>query len=79
MNIIIFGATGLIGKELVNQALLDGHQVKAFGRNVFVEDLPTNNKNLTLIQGALFNPKRWASSSALSAALPASRSMLPSV
>lgn len=55
MNIIIFGATGLVGKELVKQALLDGHQVKAFGRNVFVEDLPTNNKNLTLIQGALFD------------------------
>ncbi|MEI9958701.1 MAG: NmrA family NAD(P)-binding protein [Ferruginibacter sp.] len=37
MNIIIFGATGLVGKQLVQQALLNGHMVKAFGRNVFSE------------------------------------------
>jgi uncharacterized protein len=55
MNIIVFGATGLVGKELVRQALLDGHHVKAYGRNVFVEDLSTDNPKLELIQGALFD------------------------
>jgi uncharacterized protein len=54
MNIIIFGATGMVGKELVNQALLDGHHVKAYGRNVFSEEM-LNNDQLTLIQGALFD------------------------
>lgn len=54
MNIIIFGATGMVGKELVKQALHNGHHVKAFGRNVFTEDLPKND-NLELVQGALFD------------------------
>ncbi|MDO9374964.1 MAG: SDR family oxidoreductase [Ferruginibacter sp.] len=54
MNITIFGATGMVGKELVKQALHNGHQVKAFGRNVFTEDLPKDD-NLELIQGALFD------------------------
>lgn len=55
MIIIIFGATGLVGQELVKQALLDGHYVKAFGRNVYAEHVLTDNKNLELIQGALFD------------------------
>jgi len=54
MNIIVFGATGLVGKQLVQQALLNGHTVKAFGRNVFTE-FETNTKNLELIKGALFD------------------------
>ncbi len=54
MNIIIFGATGMVGKQLVKQALYKGHHVKAFGRNVFTEDLPEDEK-LELIQGALFD------------------------
>ena len=54
MNLIIFGATGMVGKELVKQALHKGHHVKAFGRNVFTEDLPTDD-NLELVQGALFD------------------------
>lgn len=33
MNIIIFGATGSVGRHLVNQALADGHTVTAFARN----------------------------------------------
>ncbi|MEO5890914.1 MAG: SDR family oxidoreductase [Ferruginibacter sp.] len=54
MQIIIFGATGLVGKELVKQALFNGHQVKAFGRNIFTADLPSDDK-LELVQGALFD------------------------
>jgi uncharacterized protein len=60
MKLIIFGATGLVGKQLVQQALFNRHQVKAFGRNVFTTDyLPTGSggetENLELVQGALFD------------------------
>ncbi len=54
MNLIIFGATGMVGKQLVQQALFTGNNVKAFGRNVYTTDFP-DNKNLQLIQGALFD------------------------
>lgn len=54
MNMIVFGATGVTGKQLVQQALLKGHHVKAFGRNVFTE-FETDTKNLELIKGALFD------------------------
>jgi uncharacterized protein len=54
MKLIIFGATGMVGKQLVKQALFNGHQVKAFGRNVFTEDLPKDDK-LELVHGALFD------------------------
>jgi uncharacterized protein len=54
MKLIIFGATGMVGKQLVMQALFNGHLVKAFGRNVFTEDLPKDD-NLELVQGALFD------------------------
>jgi uncharacterized protein len=54
MNIIIFGATGQVGKQLVQQALFKGHTVKAFGRNVFSE-FETDTPNLELIKGALFD------------------------
>ena len=54
MKIIVFGATGDVGKELVKQALYNGDNVKAFGRNVFTEGLPEDDK-LELVQGALFD------------------------
>jgi uncharacterized protein len=54
MTIIVFGATGMVGKQLVKQALLIGHHVKAFGRNVFTE-LNMEEKNVELIKGALFD------------------------
>ncbi len=54
MKIIVFGATGMVGKEIVKQALYNGNTVKAFGRNVFTEGLPDNDK-LELVQGALFD------------------------
>lgn len=60
MNLIIFGATGTVGKQLVQQALFNGNHVKAFGRNVYTTDfLPMESgeetENLHLIQGALFD------------------------
>ena len=54
MILTIFGATGQTGKQVVKQALYDGHTVKAFGRNVFTAGLP-DDKNLELITGALFD------------------------
>ncbi|MBC7625862.1 NAD(P)-dependent oxidoreductase [Ferruginibacter sp.] len=57
MNLIIFGATGMVGKQLVKQALYMGHHVKAYGRNVFTENLP-EHKELELTQGALFDEKQ---------------------
>jgi len=57
MQIIIFGATGMVGKQLVKQALYKGLRVKAFGRNVFTEDLP-KDELLELVQGALFDEEQ---------------------
>jgi putative NADH-flavin reductase len=54
MNIIIFGATGMVGKQLVQQALFNKHHVKAFGRNVYTTDY-LETENLQLVQGALFD------------------------
>jgi len=54
MNIIIFGATGMVGKQLVQQTLFNNHHVKAFGRNVYTTDF-LQTENLQLVQGALFD------------------------
>jgi putative NADH-flavin reductase len=57
MQIVIFGATGMVGKQLVKQALFNGHRVRAFGRNAFTTDFPKNDR-LELIQGALFDQEQ---------------------
>src|SRR6476620_6363177 len=54
MQVIVFGATGMVGRQLVQQALFMDKRVKAFGRNVFTSDLPDDEK-LELVQGALFD------------------------
>jgi uncharacterized protein len=54
MKLIIFGATGMVGKQLVQQALFKKHHVKAFGRNVFTTDY-LETENLELVKGALFD------------------------
>jgi uncharacterized protein len=54
VNLIIFGATGTVGKQLVQQALFNGDHVKAFGRNVYTTDY-LQTENLQLVQGALFD------------------------
>ncbi len=54
MIITIFGATGMTGKKLVKQALLSGHSVRAFGRNVFTAGF-TEHEKLQLLPGSLFD------------------------
>jgi putative NADH-flavin reductase len=54
MKLIIFGATGMVGKQLVQQGLFGKNHVKAFGRNVFTTDY-LETENLELVQGALFD------------------------
>ncbi len=54
MQVVVFGATGMIGKQLVQQALFKGYHVKAFGRNVYTTDY-LQTENLQLVQGALFD------------------------
>lgn len=54
MKLIIFGATGTVGAELVKQALYKGYSVKAFGRNVNTTKFPDDD-NLVLLTGALFD------------------------
>ncbi len=45
MKLIIFGATGTMGRHLVDQALSQGHQVTAFARKPFA--LKLDHRNLT--------------------------------
>ncbi len=54
MRITIFGATGMVGRHLIDRALAHGHQVRAFGRNVFSK-LSTERKDLELMKGYLFD------------------------
>ena len=49
MNILIFGASGAAGKELVKQALEQGHFVTAFVRNP--SKLKITNNNLKVLHG----------------------------
>lgn len=53
MELIVFGATGQVGLQLVKQALWRGHSVKAYGRNVYEMDI--ENDQLKKIKGALFD------------------------
>ncbi|GKV63875.1 MULTISPECIES: NAD(P)-dependent oxidoreductase [Sporosarcina] len=48
MKIVVFGATGRTGSEIVRMALTDGHEVKAFVRT---PEKCTPQSNLTVIQG----------------------------
>ncbi|MCC6727530.1 MAG: NAD(P)H-binding protein [Saprospiraceae bacterium] len=54
MNITIFGATGMTGKRCIDEALAHGHQVRAFGRNVF-ETLSTERERLELFKGGVLS------------------------
>lgn len=53
MNILVFGATGRVGNEIVNLALSDEHQVTAFVRNP--DKIQINDKNLKIIKGNVLN------------------------
>jgi len=54
MNIIIFGATGTIGRRLVERALSEGHRVTAFARDPSV--LQQNHEDLTPMAGDVLDP-----------------------
>ncbi|AOX03250.1 epimerase [Moorena producens PAL-8-15-08-1] len=49
MNILIFGSTGATGRQVVEQALEQGHRVTAFARNPAKLDI--NHANLKVVQG----------------------------
>lgn len=49
MNVIIFGSTGNTGRQVVTQALEQGHQVTAFARSA--EKLGLRHENLRVVQG----------------------------
>ena len=57
MKLVIFGATGTIGRHLVSQALTEGHQVTAFARtpNALVQPGDMAPENLTLLAGNVFD------------------------
>lgn len=54
MNLLIFGATGGTGRELVKQALEKNHSVTAFARNPYA--ITHKHSNLRIIQGDVMNP-----------------------
>ena len=56
MKIVIFGAAGATGRNVVERALAQGHEVKAFDRNT--AGLTIQHPKLTLIQGDIFNPSQ---------------------
>src|SRR3954464_12827750 len=53
MKLAVFGATGLTGRPLVEQALAGGHEVTAFVRNPSA--LPIRHERLGLVQGDVVN------------------------
>ena len=54
MKLLIFGSTGSIGRELVKQALEQGHTVTAFARDATKVDIKHNN--LQVAQGDVMDP-----------------------
>ena len=54
MNILVFGATGTIGAQIIEQSLAKGYSVTGFCRNP--DALPITHPSLTLIQGDVINP-----------------------
>ncbi len=60
MNIVIFGASGRTGTELVRQALAQGHRVTAFVRNQ-ARLRHIHHQNLTVVEGDLNNAAQVSS------------------
>lgn len=55
MTVTIFGATSLVGSELITHAIVKGWKVKVFGRNV--ESLiDRSDENFQVIKGYVFDP-----------------------
>jgi putative NADH-flavin reductase len=55
MKLVVFGSTGGLGKQIVNQALAEGHEVTAFARNPLAIDV--NHALLKVFQGDVSDPK----------------------
>jgi putative NADH-flavin reductase len=53
LNILLLGATGRVGSEIVTYALHERHHVTVLVRTP--EKIQINNKNLTIIQGNVLN------------------------
>lgn len=53
MNILLLGATGRVGSQIIPYALHEGHHVTVFVRTP--EKIQINNENLTIIQGNVLN------------------------
>jgi uncharacterized protein len=53
MNILLLGATGRVGSQIVTYALHEGHHVTVLVRTP--EKVQINNENLTIIQGNVLN------------------------
>ncbi|MBR2647759.1 MAG: NAD(P)-dependent oxidoreductase [Sediminibacterium sp.] len=63
MRVTVFGATGMVGKRIVQLALHKGIEVVAFGRNVeTLIDADNRNKLLTAQKGYIFDAKDVAKS-----------------
>jgi len=54
MHILVLGATGRVGSQIVTLALQDGHQVRAMVRTL--EKVDTQHDRLTVIQGNVLEP-----------------------
>lgn len=54
MKLVIFGATGSVGRHLVEQAIDQGHEVTAFVRNP--GKLSIQHERLTVVVGDVTNP-----------------------
>jgi len=53
VKIVLWGATGLTGREVLDQALSDGHEVKAVARNP--EQIKVEHVNLSIVYGDVLN------------------------
>lgn len=56
MKVVIFGATGGTGRQLIEQALAQGHIVTAFDRSTAA--LTIRHPDLTFVQGDVFNQEQ---------------------
>lgn len=49
MKIVVFGATGIVGKAVVNEALKKGHEVTVLTRDV--RKVTTRHEHLHVVEG----------------------------
>ena len=56
MKVVIFGATGFVGKAILKEALAQNHQVIILVRNKSA--ISINDKKLTIIEGNVMDRKK---------------------